>query len=233
MPIAIHQIFYDDAQRRRLDPAFIPHDNRANPDPAWREYHVFRTEYRAGRVRPGMVTGYVSWKFGRKTRLRGRAFVDFIARHPDHDVWFVNPPGLEPRSFPNVWIQGEHHHPGILGLARRVFRRCGIDCDPERLRQREEEVLFCNYWAGTRRFWDTYMAFCEPVRRCLLHGLDAHDRRLLHSRADRVIDATYVPFVMERLFSTLLSLRRDIAFRPLDARPWYAPARWLPRRRAA
>ena len=94
-------------------------------------------------------------------------------------------------------------------------------------------MLFCNYWAGTRGFWDAYMAFCEPVRECLLHGLDADDRRLLHSRADRVIDACYIPFVMERLFSTLLALRPDIRFRALDARPWHARLGWLPGRRAA
>ena len=234
MDVSIHQIWYDDSQRRRLDPAFVPFDNRANPDPAWREYHVFRTQYRAGAVRPDAVTGYVSWKFGRKTGLRGRAFVRFIERHPGHDVYFVNPPGLEPRSFRNVWLQGEHHHPGILGLARRVFARCGIDCDPAALEQPARQVLYCNYWAGTSRFWDAYMAFCEPVRECLLHGLDGDDLRLLHSQADRVIDACYIPFVMERLFSTLLALDPGIRALGMEATTaWWG--RWHPgwKRRAA
>jgi hypothetical protein len=53
MAVCIHQIYYDDAQRPALDPAFLPYDNRANPRPEWREYHVFRTEWLAGRCRAG------------------------------------------------------------------------------------------------------------------------------------------------------------------------------------
>lgn len=234
MKVAIHQIFYDDSQRRGLDPAFIPYDNRSNPDPDWREYHVFRTEYLAGHVRDGEVAGYLSWKFGMKTRVRGHAFLDFIDRHPGRDVWFLNPHGIEPLPFRNVWLQGEHHHPGILHLARRVFRKVGIDCDPESLEQPASEVLYCNYWAGTRRFWDAYIAFCEPVRDCLLHGLDDDDRRLLHARADRTIDACYIPFIMERLFSTLLAVRRDLSFAGWDGEGARRPRRnWLGWRRAS
>jgi hypothetical protein len=233
MNVAIHQIYYDDSQRRALDPAFMPYDNRANPDPDWREYHVFRTEYFAGRVRDDAITGYLSWKFGMKTRVRGAAFIEFIARNPGRDVWFLNPRGIEPLAFPNVWLQAEHHHPGILGLVTRVFRRVGIDCDPVTLHQPHDHVLYCNYWVGTRRFWDAFIDFCEPVRECLMHGLDGEDRRLLHARADRTIDACYIPFIMERLFSTLLSLRGDIAFAGWDGGAARRPRRrWLRWRRA-
>jgi hypothetical protein len=234
MHVAIHQIYYDGSQRRALDPAFTPYDNRANPDPVWREYHVFRTEYLAGNVREEEVTGYLSWKFGMKTRVHGRAFLDFIDRHPGREVWFLNPHGIEPHRFPNVWLQGEHHHPGILHLARRVFRHVGIDCDPESLEQPESQMLYCNYWAGTRRFWDAYIAFCEPVRECLLTALDDVDRRLLWSRADRTIDACYIPFIMERLFSTLLSVRGDLSFAGWDGEGARRPRRsWLGRRRVS
>jgi hypothetical protein len=229
MNVSIHQIFYDDSQRASLDPAFMPYDNRSNEQPEWREYHVFRTEYLAGRCREGCITGYVSWKFGMKTRVPGSAFVAFIERHPGHDVYFLNPRGLERGSYRNVWLQGEFHHPGILGLARRIFREADIDVDPARLEQPRSQVLYCNYWAGSRRFWDAYMAFCEPVRHVLLHGLSEDDRRLLRSRADKAIDACFIPFIMERLFSTLLTLRPDISFRGWDgsgartprANAWY------------
>lgn len=225
--ISIHQIFYADRQRSRLEPTFRPFDNRANPDPVWREYHVFRSEYFRGKVAEDAITGYVSWKFRRKARLSGLAFRDFIARHPGADVYCVSPPGIEPRPFRNVWVQGEYHHPGIIHLAREVFRRVGIDCDPETVEMPESRMLYCNYWAGTRRFWDLYMAFCEPVRDCLLHGLDAADRRLLHTRADAVIDACFIPFIMERLFSTLLAVRPDITCRSWNGIPDDGGRGWL------
>lgn len=217
MATHIHQIYFADGQRRSLDPAFEPYDNRANPRREWREYHVFRTEWQAGRCHEGDVTGFLSWKFGLKTRVPGSVFADFIARHPDADVWFVNPCRIEPRPFTNIWQQAEVHHPGILGLTQRIFDAVGVDIDLAGFEQPREQVLFCNYWAGTRRFWDAYIAFCEPIYRHIETGLDEADRRLIWSRADREIDAPYVPFIMERLFSTLLALRPEIRYRSLDA----------------
>jgi hypothetical protein len=219
MAIRIHQIFYDDSQRPSLDPAFLPYDNRANPNPAWREYHVFRTAWRAGACEDEDVTGFLSWKFTAKT-------VRFIKRNPGHDVYFAHPYRVEPQAFTNIWRQAETHHPGILGLSQRIFDAVGVDVDLATLDQPREQVLFCNYWAGTGRFWKAYMAFCEPVYRHILEGLDDADRRLVWSRADREIDAPYVPFIMERLFSTYLALTPGVRAIGLDVaratrRPWY------------
>ncbi len=217
MAIRIHQIYYADDQRRSLDPAFTPYDNRTNPRPEWREYHVFRTEWLAGRCQEGDVTGFLSWKFGVKTRVPGTAVVRFIAEHPGYEVYFVNPCRIEPQPFATIWQQAETHHPGILGLTQRIFDAVGIDLDLARFSQPREQVLFCNYWVGTQRFWDAYMAFCEPVYHHIETGLDEADRRLIWSRADRGIDSPYVPFIMERLFSTLLALRPDLRYAAIDA----------------
>jgi hypothetical protein len=228
MAVRIHQIYYADDQRAVLDPAFIPYDNRANLCPEWREYHVFRTEWLAGRCGVGDVTGFLSWKFGAKTGISGRWFVEFIERNPAADVWFVHPHRVEPRPFTSIWQQAEVHHPGIIGLTQRILDAVGVAVDLASLEQPREQILFCNYWAGTRRFWDEYMAFCEPVYRHILEGLAPADRPLAWSRADREIDAPYVPFIMERLFSTLLALRPGIRFLGLPVaagcsarRPWW------------
>jgi hypothetical protein len=216
MAIRIHQIYYADCQRRSLDPDFVPYDNRDNPAPEWREYHVFRTAWLTGQCRPGDVTGFLSWKFGLKTQVPGSVFADFIARHPGSDVYFANPGRIEPRPFTNIWRQGEVHHPGILALAQRIFDAAGIKADLARLEQPRDQVLFCNYWAGTHGFWREYMAFCERIYHQIQTGLGEADRKLIWSRADRAIDSPYVPFIMERLFSTLLALRPEIRFRSLD-----------------
>jgi hypothetical protein len=228
MAISIHQIYYDPAQRSALDPAFIPYDNTANPCPEWREYHVFRTVWLAGACRGDDVTGYVSWKFRAKTGIPGRAFVEFIAANPGHDVYFINPHRVEPRPFATIWQQAEVHHPGIVALAQRILAAVGFELDLMHLEQPPDQVLFCNYWAGTARFWDVYMDLGERVREHVLTGLDEADHRLAWSRADREIDAPYVPFIMERLFSTLLAIRPEIRYRAWDPdsvaagrKPWY------------
>jgi hypothetical protein len=72
------------------------------------------------------------------------------------------------------------------------------------------------------------MNFCEPVHRHILGNVAESDRRLPWSRADREIDAPYAPFIMERLFSTLLAVRPGIWALACDAeheadqlRPWH------------
>jgi hypothetical protein len=218
MAVRIHQIYYADSQRPALDPDFIPYDNRANPRPEWREYHVFRTAWLAGECREGDVTGFVSWKFGSKTRVPGVSVRRFIAAHPGYDAYSVNPPGIDPEPFANIWRQAERHHPGILALAQRILDATGVDVDLASLDQPASQVLFCNFWAGCRRFWQIYMDFCEPIYHHIETGLDAADRELIWSRADRAIDAPYVPFIMERLFSTLLAVRPDLRVLPIDAK---------------
>lgn len=218
MAVRIHQIFYDVAQRPALDPAFAPYDNTTNPEPEWREYHVFQTAWLAGMCRPGDVTGFVSWKFTSKTGVPGRDFLAFIDRHPGHDVYFLHPHRVEPRPFTNIWQQAEVHHPGIIGLAQRIFDAIGEPVDLAALEQPREQVLFCNYWAGSHGFWQAYMDLAGRVARQIREGLDEADRRLAWSRADRLIDAPYVPFIMERLFSTLLATRAGIRFCAWDER---------------
>ena len=212
MATRIHQIFYEADQRPILDPALIPYDNTANPRPEWREYHVFRSEWLAGNCRAGDVTGFMSWKFAAKTGITGRAFIDFIERNPGYDVYFVNPYRVEPRTFDNIWQQAEVHHPGIIDLAQRILAATGVEIDLANLEKSPDQVLFCNYWAGTREFWDRYMDFAEQVYWHILDGLDEADRERIWSRADSRIDASYVPFVMERLFSTLLAIRPGVRY---------------------
>ena len=54
------------------------------------------------------------------------------------------------------------------------------------------------------------MDFCEPLYELIQHRVSTEERRLLFSRADKIIDSSYVPFLFERLFSTLLTTRDDI-----------------------
>ena len=219
--IRIYQIHYRADQRTGLDPAFIPFDNTANLRPEWREYHVFREAHRAGLCAGDAIVGFVSWKFGLKTHVSGRDFVRFIARHPGHDVYFLNP-RVERGRFANVWLQGEHHHPGIIGLAEEALRAAGTPMRLAELAHPPGMTLFCNFWAGTSRFWDRYMAFCEPVFAAIERGLPTDTMARLDARADRRIDACFRPFIMERLFTTLLAVDASIRWRRHPGR-----RRWL------
>ncbi len=220
--IRLFQIFYREDQRGWLDPAFIPYENTVNERPEWAEYHVFRKEYCAGHCPDGVITGYLSWKFTRKTNLPGHVFETFIRKHPGWDVYFLNPFRVEPKVFPNIWLQGESAHPGLIALTEEILEKAGISLSLADLRHTASQLLYCNYWAGTGRFWRRYMAFCEPVFNVIENGLDEKLRRRVDQRADRVIEACFRPFIMERLFTTLLACDRSLRSKAYEEPRWYS-----------
>jgi hypothetical protein len=212
--VKIHQIYYLDSQRPFLDPAFIPYDNRENARPQWAEYHVFQKEYAARPCPDGEYLGYFSWKFGAKTRLSGRRFIKFIAESPGADVYFVNPYPLHGRLFKSVWEQGEFYHPGILRFSESIIRRAGYAFDLTSLVNDDSSLLFCNYWVGNNTFWNRYMRFASDVERVLLNELTPAEQAFLHSTADLERKTlSHIPFILERLFSTLVPNAPDLTYR--------------------
>ena len=204
----VHQIYFAASQRLKLERAFVPFFNRKNSHPEWREYHIFRTEYYRGTCSQG-ITGFVSWKFRDKTGISGQQFGEWILANPGYDVYFVNPFPHELR-FKSVWEQGDAYHAGLTALTQSLFDRSGHQIDLQALAMDDTTTAYCNFWVGTPGFWQKYMDFCEPLYDLIQHRVSAEERCLLFSRADKIIDSSYVPFIFERLFSTLLKTQSDI-----------------------
>ncbi len=208
----IHQIYYIPSQLPLLDAAFTPYDNTANENREFAEYYIFEKEYKAGKVREGALTGYVSWKFGQKTRLSGQKFIDFIQANPNYDVYFINPFPMQMKFFKSLWQQGEFFHPGITELSEEILRLAGYDIDLTSAVHDRKTALYCNYWVGTRQFWDRYMAFTQPIVEVLRSGLSPAQKKKLHSIADFGNDFSYIAFIIERLFTTLLNFDKSIRY---------------------
>jgi len=209
--LIIWQNYYRDGQDSEIDPAFVPHDGRRNARTDYREIALFLRLYHAGRHREATHTGIVSPKFGTKSFLSGSAFKQFIKAHPGHDVYFLNPFPQNAYFSYNVWTHGEFCHPGLTMLAQNLFDRAGIGFDIARMgRNAPDTLLYSNYWVGNERFWDRFMDLS-------LRLLQAMERLPAPERAPYFQhDASYhdpvplVPFIFERLFSTLLLMDPSI-----------------------
>lgn len=73
-------------------------------------------------------------------------------------------------------------------------------------RTKADKLLNSNFWAGTEKFWDRFMAFVEP----LANAADSVPE--LFDPAPYQVGQTvcYFPFVFERLFTTFITLNPDI-----------------------
>jgi hypothetical protein len=209
MKFKIHQIYFRPDQASKLDPKFIPYDNSACPMPDLREFYVFQKEFRSGRIATDAYTGYLSWKFAKKSGIDGAKFIEFCESNPGHDVYFINPFPMAIQHG-NVWTHGEIHHPGILERAGYIFNQVGYSTDLKTLPTSLRTTAYCNFWVGNRRFWDEYMAFCLPIYDYILGAMPSPEREKLFARADDVIGASYFSFIFERLFTTFLLAHPEI-----------------------
>lgn len=201
--IAIHQITYLPNHLGHVEPSFRQYDNTNSSAPNEMEYRVFLDAYEARLPTKAKYTGFVSWKFRQKTKIQGHQFIEFIAANPGHDVYFINPFPSE-LVWKNVWLQGDSFHPGLLDFTQTLLDRLDYKIDLNSLENLSNTAAYCNYWVGTQEFWDRYMAFTQPLYRHIIDGLSASEREFFWKKADRKIEASYFPFLFERVFSTLL-----------------------------
>ncbi len=205
------QNFYTEGQETKLDPAFVPHDGTRNARTDHREVALFLRLYHSGQYKAADYTGIVSPKFGERTRITGTAFLDFVARNPGYDVYFINSyPSNAYYSF-NVWEHGEIHHPGLMTLAQYLFDCAGLGWDVFHMgRNSRATLLYCNYWLGNERFWDRFIDLNLRLLRAAESLPPRARARLLALDPDYPDPVPMLPFVLERLFSTLLLMEPAI-----------------------
>ena len=201
------QNFYAPGQEKKLDPAFVPHDGTRNARTDYREVALFVRMYHAGQHRAADYTGIVSPKFGEKTHISGADFLRFVERNPGYDVYFINPFPINAYYSFNVWEHGEICHAGLIAVAQDLFHRAGIQCDLASLgRNSHATLLYCNYWLGNERFWDRFIDLNLRLLRAA-ESLPPRARERLFALDPEYPDPVPIlPFVFERVFSTLLLL---------------------------
>lgn len=185
------------------------HDNTHSD---WREVRILVDFYRQGKHRRSGKTGIFSPKFQLKTRISGAEFIEFSDSNDDADVCIINPfPSMPYYSF-NVWMQGEIAHPGLTEVAQKLLDVCGLNWDLSSIGRHGADILcHSNFWAGTECFRDEYVGgVLDRIARYLEENSDSVTARSVMIGTRHTDSAPFLPFIVERLFTTFLSLRQDL-----------------------
>ena len=210
MNTKIFQIYFKPELKDKCDPAFVPYDNTANPNPELREWDVWNRFYNSSDAKELDMWGFVSWKFQEKTNLTGQQFLDFVNTNPGYDVYFVNPCIINEAVFLNSWEQGDMHHPNISDIGNKFLTKLGYqDVSVKDMVLDRTCTMFANYIVGTKEFWDSFMQFSSQLfteaekdaefkHQVFGAGLSnyAHDRTLPN-----------FTFLIERLIPTFIDLK--------------------------
>lgn len=206
-PMRIFQIYFESWQRELLDPAFAGLDNSKSTSELY-EFDVFTRLAQSEYIRGAELWGAVSWRFTEKTGMSGQDWIKYIEAHPGADVYFCNPVPENDAIFHNLWLQGETSHPQFFSLAQAIFQVTGLPKEELVSIQSSEMTSVANYFVATPKFWASYLPWAQTVLSLANKKLPAPVRDLLHQPLadDRGLHggATYVPFVVERLFPVFM-----------------------------
>ncbi|MFM0503978.1 hypothetical protein [Paraburkholderia caffeinilytica] len=190
-----------------FEPLLLPDSAHA----AWREFRILIDFYRR-KAHLGDRIGIFSPKFGLKAKVSAEQFLVFCESNASADVCLINPfPQIACYSY-NVWMQGEINHPGLTGCAQALLDECGFGWDLSRVPRHDARVLcYSNFWVGSEAFWERYVGG-------VLNRIALHIERNPNSPAVTAVmgetwhtdAAPFLPFIIERLFSTFLSLEPTI-----------------------
>ena len=208
--LRLFQIYYRPEQRAALDPAFEPYNNQGDNSPLL-EYNVFRKLTQSVQVQGTELWGALSWKFREKTGLSGTDLRAIIAANPGHDVYYCNPHPEFEALYHNLWLQGETSHPNFLVLCREFFEVTDIPLDNIHTFVASNLFASANYFVASSRFWAAYIQFVDAVIAKAEAGLSKTAKAMIYSSAaDRKnmhAGASYLPFIVERLFTVFLASR--------------------------
>ncbi|QCB48680.1 hypothetical protein E5678_10610 [Hydrogenophaga sp. PAMC20947] len=187
----------------------------------WREFRIFVDFFRKGGHQGADLTGIFSPKFRLKSGLTGQDFLQFSSRQLDADVCFINVfPRLLYTSY-NVWMQGESVHPGLTERAQGLLNAAGIDWDLSTVPRHDKRTLcYGNFWVATPAFWEAFVGkVLDPIARFLEETPEAPIGVSVFDPAKYIVKAPYLPFIVERLFSTFLSLNPSYRTAPYPLPP--------------
>jgi hypothetical protein len=209
----IYQAYFGDAQKRQLSPVAIPYDVAGNTANDQREYELFRKIF-ASRPKNAGPWGLVSSKFELKSLVPVEEFrrvaVEQLAA--GFDCVFINPMIGNEAMHLNVWEQwwvANEDVKTLCGFLETVGpihseRQMGFD-----------EFCFCNYFVGTHKFWTAYFAyverFSEALERERRAGTPVGRFYGGSAKYEKNPNITSRPFVIERLFSSFLSVHPEIS----------------------
>lgn len=204
--IRIYEPLYRPGQQQQ-EPLFSPLPLKNN-DFAWREFRIYVDMYRQQLHRGTGHCGMFSPKFALKSHIPTQAFLDFCTAHASANVCFFNPfPQIRYVAY-NVWNQGEPWHPGLEAAAQSLLDAVGLGWRIDQIpRQGQSHLAYSNFWVADEAFWDAYVGgVLVPIADFLEREPEHPAARAVSQQTYHTDAASYLPFIIERLFSTFLSV---------------------------
>lgn len=205
----LFQIYYDDASKSLLDPAFIPLSNVGSERPDWFEYWPIKQALLNNSFEDDEYLGFFSPRFKEKTGLSGSDVVGRV-NLAKSDVVSFSPFLHEGCLFFNSFYQAEAVHPGCIRLSQSFLESIGVEINLNLLVQDQTRTIFSNYFVAKYRFWKKWEKLADQLFELCEDQGNPLGAQLNENTRHRGQESTYQMkiFIMERIVSIVLELEK-------------------------
>lgn len=204
----IHQIYYSPESFAALDSGFIPLDN-THGRKDWMEYGAIREYFLNNPVGDDELVGFFSPRFFEKTGLTSNDVYAHIDQNKGNDVYIFNPYFHLAAWYPNIFIQGEVSHTGLIDTLENALRNINISVNLKALTMSSINTVYCNYFVANIKFWKEWLMLCEYIYQVSEMTKEDNSWKL-SSQTDYIRgDMPMQIFIIERIASLLLSINNE------------------------
>lgn len=151
--IELYGIFYDEATRAAITSEFIPLDNSKGPQHLYESYPIFQ-QLESSPPKNDTWLGFFSPKFAEKTYIKPNDIVHEIEQADDDvSVLLFSSHWKQVALWPNIWLQGETYHPGLLEMTNKVIELADYKTDVTKVYSTLKDGVFSNYLVAKVEFW--------------------------------------------------------------------------------
>ena len=223
MKYKLFQVCFNQDQLSQVEAPFTLFDNVENKKPELREMYIFNRIMDEGFANDVDAWGIFSSRWNDKLRFPSSEITSAIESNPGNDVYIFNHARIQSALTYNVWEQGESYHKGITYISKKVLDQAGYDSAVTD-QVMTDVTCYCSYFVATNTFWKEYIQFLKVIKD-KLDSLTGDDAELYYSNANYARDPnlTLFPFIIERMFSTFMLIKKPKYYAHPYNYEWYKP----------
>jgi hypothetical protein len=215
----IFQIYYSEATRQTLDGGFIPLDNTPNERPDWSEYWPIRNFLLQNKLVDEDFYGFLSPKFGEKTRLAAAEVHNFLRRSGvAAEVALFSPFFDQSAYYLNTFEQAANVHARMIDACRQCAPLIAPNLELFGTVMCSLNTVYSNFLVAKPSFWRRWFEICEIIFR-IAEKRNSELADILNApTGHRLGSAPIKVFIIERVASALLTCERRwrvIAYNPM------------------
>jgi len=204
--LKIHQIFYDDLTKSKLDLGFIPLDNTKNERPDWFEFWPIRNYLNKNELEDDTWYGFLSPRFQEKMGIDSRYIKNMIDEHGHTaDAFLISPAWDQICFFQNPWEQGEVWHPGLITEGQKFFDLISYPVDLRAMVSDLTNTVFSNYIIAKKSFWIEWKRIANLFWDYAETSDEESNVRRSTSYGNKKNQYPIKTFIQERFSTTILS----------------------------